>query len=289
MRDFRDAKVMAQSLREALGAKQVSVTHSESLELVARALGAADWNTLSALINADTTPTRFIPDDASRRLAEQAAPRTVAVVPPGAFERYFGSYLVGDYPWTLTPALLTVTGDGTSIFYQISDLERVEVHPESQTKLFAKARNAQISFHSDAEGLVTHLVLHYQGVERSFRKLDPAEAREVIDARSARLASTAPSQGTEDVLRRYLVSAANGQPTFDDMTPMLAENYRRRYAANAATLKAWGAPKAIAFSRVDPQGNDVYDVEYQNGLVEWRVTPLRPDGKVSGMDARTVG
>ena len=36
MRDFRDAKAMAQTLREALKAKSVSVTHSESLELVAR-------------------------------------------------------------------------------------------------------------------------------------------------------------------------------------------------------------------------------------------------------------
>jgi pimeloyl-ACP methyl ester carboxylesterase len=50
MRDFRDAKAMAQSLREALGVKKISVTHGESLELVSRMLGVADWNTLSALI-----------------------------------------------------------------------------------------------------------------------------------------------------------------------------------------------------------------------------------------------
>jgi ATP-dependent Lon protease len=35
MRDFRDAKAMAQTLREALKTKSVSLTHSESLELVA--------------------------------------------------------------------------------------------------------------------------------------------------------------------------------------------------------------------------------------------------------------
>ena len=33
MRDFRDAKAMAQTLREALNVKSVSLTHSESLEL----------------------------------------------------------------------------------------------------------------------------------------------------------------------------------------------------------------------------------------------------------------
>ena len=38
MRDFRDAKAMAQTLREALDAKSVSLTHSESQELVAKFL-----------------------------------------------------------------------------------------------------------------------------------------------------------------------------------------------------------------------------------------------------------
>ncbi len=50
MRDFRDAKAMAQTLREGLKSKSVSLTHSESLELVARMLGLHDWNELSAKI-----------------------------------------------------------------------------------------------------------------------------------------------------------------------------------------------------------------------------------------------
>ncbi len=50
MRDFRDAKAMAQTLREALKPKSVSLTHSESLELVAKMLGFHDWNVLSAHI-----------------------------------------------------------------------------------------------------------------------------------------------------------------------------------------------------------------------------------------------
>ena len=52
MRDFRDAKAMAQTLREALKAKSVSLTHSESLELIARTLGFPDWNFLAAKIQA---------------------------------------------------------------------------------------------------------------------------------------------------------------------------------------------------------------------------------------------
>jgi ATP-dependent Lon protease len=52
MRDFRDAKAMAQTLREALKTKSVTLSHSESLELVAKTLGFHDWNVLSAAIQA---------------------------------------------------------------------------------------------------------------------------------------------------------------------------------------------------------------------------------------------
>ena len=51
MRDFRDAKVMAHSLRDALKAKATEITHSKSLELIAKAFGYDSWNILSAKID----------------------------------------------------------------------------------------------------------------------------------------------------------------------------------------------------------------------------------------------
>ena len=53
MRDFRDAKTMAQTLRAALAAKHHQISVGESLELIAKAFGVADWNTLSAMIHRD--------------------------------------------------------------------------------------------------------------------------------------------------------------------------------------------------------------------------------------------
>ena len=58
MRDFRDAKAMAQTLRAALATKGLKITVSQSLELIAEAFGAADWNTLSAAIREETAGPR---------------------------------------------------------------------------------------------------------------------------------------------------------------------------------------------------------------------------------------
>ena len=56
MRDFRDAKDMAESLRKALARQDISVTRSQSLELIAKALGLDNWNVLAAAIEAARRP-----------------------------------------------------------------------------------------------------------------------------------------------------------------------------------------------------------------------------------------
>ena len=58
MRDFRDAKAMARTLRAALATKGLKITISESLELIAHAFGVADWNTLASAIRAEAPASR---------------------------------------------------------------------------------------------------------------------------------------------------------------------------------------------------------------------------------------
>jgi hypothetical protein len=52
MCDFRDAKVIARALRDALKAKAIETTHTEALEPIAKAFGYRSWNMLSARIEA---------------------------------------------------------------------------------------------------------------------------------------------------------------------------------------------------------------------------------------------
>jgi catechol 2,3-dioxygenase-like lactoylglutathione lyase family enzyme len=53
MRDFRDAKTMAKTLRAELSRLgSTELTHSQCLEIVARQFGFDDWNILAARLNA---------------------------------------------------------------------------------------------------------------------------------------------------------------------------------------------------------------------------------------------
>ena len=72
MRDFRDAKTMAKALRQALASRDISLTHSETLEIVARQFGFDQWNILSAKLD-----------------EQEAAPSAIAIQPPIPIFRIF--------------------------------------------------------------------------------------------------------------------------------------------------------------------------------------------------------
>lgn len=48
MRTAQDAKAMAKSIRQSLATRNLDVSHSEALEIVARQFGYDTWNILSA-------------------------------------------------------------------------------------------------------------------------------------------------------------------------------------------------------------------------------------------------
>src|SRR6266516_7424435 len=76
MRDFRDAKAMAYALRSALQGKAVETTHSECLELIAKAFGYEHWNILSAKIEAAQSQASGAPPLASAAQHEPAPQKT---------------------------------------------------------------------------------------------------------------------------------------------------------------------------------------------------------------------
>jgi hypothetical protein len=82
MRDFRDAKAMARTLRSALAAKGLKISTSDSLELIAQAFGLRDWNTLAAMLRAEPAEPAEPP--------KAAAPPTPPAAEPAAPTGHLG-------------------------------------------------------------------------------------------------------------------------------------------------------------------------------------------------------
>lgn len=83
--------------------------------------------------------------------------RQAVKVDPSIYDSY-----VGDYE--LAPTFsIAVTRDGDRIFAQATGQPKFEVFPESETRFFLKAVDAQIEFVRGADGKVTGLILHQGG------------------------------------------------------------------------------------------------------------------------------
>lgn len=62
MPSYRDAKLMAATLRDVLGALQPEISHSKSLEIIAKQFGFDKWNVLAARISSTDEQGQMLPE-----------------------------------------------------------------------------------------------------------------------------------------------------------------------------------------------------------------------------------
>ncbi|MFE0017706.1 glyoxalase superfamily protein [Mesorhizobium sp. NPDC059054] len=281
MRDYHDAKSMAQTLRGALGSKAIAISHGESLELVSKMLGFSDWNTLSAKLQGEREPSRNgnttepeVPvDERGRKLAEQAVPRVAVPFDPRRFDEFAGYY--EQHPGIR----FKIYREDGRYLSQITGQGPVEIYPESETKFFATVVQAQISFVKDAGGRVTELILHQNGLEMPWKRIDKAVADRAVAALEERIKDNRPQAGSGDALRRLIDGIVSGHPNYGEMGDELAQATREQLSGLQQLIGTKGGIKSIRFVGVTDAGDDIFHAEHQNRLFRWSIG-LDDDGKI---------
>lgn len=266
MRDFRDAKAMAQTLRDALGTRSVSLKVSESLELIAKILGLPDWNVLAAKIRSagrgqDRSMTDGIED------AEQ-----VIELSPEVLDRYAGTYQFHN-------AVFTVSRDDDQLSARLSGQAAARCHAVSETEFVAREIGARLRFMLGANGVPTAVVLNQRGNAHNMQRIDPGAARELQRTIEDRMKNRSASPGTEAALRRLIEGVAAGNPDYAEMSADLADATRKQLPLLQPGLAELGSIVSIEFLGVGPQGQDVYSVWHQGGASHWQIM-LDRDGTI---------
>jgi hypothetical protein len=275
MRDFRDAKAMAQTLREALNAKSVSLTHSESLELIAKILGCRDWNALAARIasssatSAQETESPPPADNPSGQPARQKIPVATAIL-----DDYVGFYQFNDN------AVFTVTREADHLLTRLTGQRDAPIYPQSPAEFFSEIVDAQITFVPGEGGTATSLTLHQGGVNFHMQRIDAATAQQITSRTEEKVKSQSASPGTEAALRRLIEGIINGKPNYDEMSAQLAEATRQQLPNLQSGLAELRAVRSVTFLGVGAQGEDVYSVRHENGASHWRIA-LDSKGTIS--------
>jgi len=266
MRDFRDAKAMAQTLREALNAKSVSITHAEALELIAKILGCRDWNALAARIqsgNGQTAaPAEKLPsgDNPTGQPARQKIALDAAIL-----EDYAGLYQLEH------SAVFRVTREADHLLAQLTGQKPIAFYAQSPTEFFTDVVDAQITFVRDGRGPATSVILHQSGGHFPMRRVDSATAQQIEGRLAEKVKAQTATPGTEAALRRLIDGIISGKPNYDEMSAGLAEATRQQLESLQSGLAELHAVMSVRFLGVDHQGNDVYSVRHENGASHWRI------------------
>jgi hypothetical protein len=282
MRDFRDAKAMAQTLREALNTKSVSLTHSESLELIAKILGCRDWNALAARI-ASSSELPAIKSGTSAQETGSPPPgndpsdqpaRQKIVVAAATLDDYAGFYQFNDN------AVYTVTREADHLLTCLTGQRDVPFDAQSPTEFFNDLVHAQITFVRGERGPATSVILHQGGASYPMQRIDAATAQQITSRIEEKVKSQSANPGTEAALRRLIEGLINGKPNYGEMSAALAEATRQQLPNLQPGLAELRAIQSVRFLGVGAQGEDVYSVRHENGASHWRIA-LDSKGTIS--------
>lgn len=202
--------------------------------------------------------------------------RRVSPLPNGALD-----HLVGHYQLP-SGAIMTVWRDGGRFLTRLPGQPAVEQFPEKKGDFFAKVVDAQIAFNTDDRGQVTNFVLHQNGKDQAATRINDDTAEQILAETKRRIKDSIPAPGTEAALRHQIETLERGEPDYDAMGPGLVEATRQQLPQITVMFKKVGALKTLKFSKVLPNGSDVYLATFEHGDMECTITPLSPTGKVSG-------
>lgn len=194
----------------------------------------------------------------------------------GALDRLVGHY---QFP---NGAIMTVWRDGGHFLARLPGQSAVEEFPEKKGDFFAKVVDAQIAFNTDDRGQATNLVLHQNGKDQRATRINDDTAEQILAETQRRIKDNIPAPGTEAALRHQIETLGRGEPDYDVMGPGLVEATRQQLPQITVMFKKVGALKTLKFSKVLPNGSDVYLATFEHGDMECTITPLSPAGKVAG-------
>lgn len=241
--------------------------------LSAPAVGAA----AAAPTSTPPAPAAASAAETAHRQYEQTRPQKEVPFNPPDFDKY-----AGYYEFDGSGVFARTYRKGDHYYLELTGQPPVEIFPESRTEFFATVVAAQMSFTTGRTGRVTGMVVHQNGRLVPFHRVSKAEFDAASAALARRVRDNTPSPGTRALILTYIEDLEQGRPQhYDTMAPPLAAAAREQAPKARAMVRKQGAFQSLTFSRVTPNGLDVYIAKFSHGMLMWVISPLSKDGKVT--------
>lgn len=237
-------------------------------------LSIADLVNLAKEMQMSETPN----SDVAWKRYEQMRPRIEIDSDPDQLVEYAGYYSLSD------EAVVEITVENSNIYVRMSGQMRLQMFMEELDKFFVRIVPVQIVF-DRVENNVTGLTIHQDGLELPAVRSDKPrfDAAEVM--LKAKAARTDEHPASQDKLRKIIEILRAGTTNYDMMMPRLAQTAREQSSLLSDELNRLGEIEHIDFQHVDEQGYDVFDVAFENGMIEYRLSTAS-DQRLDGLYMR---
>jgi hypothetical protein len=261
MRSYRDAKILAQSLRHALlDKKNVYLGQGESLEIVSHMFGLRDWNTLAAII-------KKTPVSRPQSLSKTSSPQLNS---PGAEPAYRPEDYEGAFRMESGIIEKVFSGkDGLST--QISGYAPVMFSYSGSDCFVSEKSGIRLNFFRNIEDQVAGYTCYQTGYITEWKRITLREAEDLIKALKKRIAENTPVKSTEKMLRHLIQGLITGNPDYEVLGNHLAEAVKEQLEFTQSCLSAAGQVMSVTFIGVQDDGADAFHVRHKHRLFRWSI------------------
>lgn len=191
-------------------------------------------------------------------------------------DRYVGYYLRKH-----APGVSTITRRETKLVLEPIGQPALELEQTGEADFALPQFDLVLCFEQIEDGAAKRLVIWQRGIALRLERTDEETAKVVKQAVADRIRDRIPMTGGEEALRQMLDRGREGNPNYDLMSPEFAQVARGQLPYWQVVGQYFGAIVSIEFLRVSSQGWDIYKVQHENDVHQYRIA-LGDNGKVCG-------
>jgi DNA-binding transcriptional MerR regulator len=191
-------------------------------------------------------------------------------------DRYIGCYLRNR-----ALGVSTITRQDAKLMLEPIGQPVLELEQTGEADFAIPKFDLVLCFEQIENGAAQRLVIWQRGAALRLERTDAETAKVIKQSIADRIEGRIPAAGSQEALRQMLDTGRAGNPNYDRMSPEFAQIARRQLPYWQIVGQHFGAIVSIGFLRVSDQGWDIYEVQHENDVHQYRIA-MGDDGKVYG-------
>jgi DNA-binding transcriptional MerR regulator len=188
---------------------------------------------------------------------------------------------VGHYFRNRALGVSTITRKDTKLVLEPIGQPALELEQTGEADFSIPLFDLVLHFEQIQDGAARRLAIWQRGTALRLARTDPDTARAIKQSIAERIRDRVAAPGSREALREMLDTGRAGNPNYDQVSPEFAQVLRGQMPYWQIVGQYFGAIESIELLRVSNQGWDIYKVQHENDVHQYRIA-MGDDGKVYG-------